>query len=146
MLFIFIQSALPGDLSGRESGMIAGFLAKLFHIEREVISSFVRKGAHFTEFALLGITLFLYVKEYFLERSRREAGDMRPEGNAGIRYVAAWIAGTFYACTDEFHQMFVAGRSGEIKDVLIDSAGVLAGIILTGLVLWVKGKRAGRTC
>ena len=34
----------------------------------------------------------------------------------------------FYAAIDEIHQLFVPGRSGEIKDVLIDSCGSFIGI------------------
>ena len=36
-----------------------------------------------------------------------------------------------YAITDEVHQLFVFERSGEVRDVLIDSAGSLLGILLT---------------
>ena len=37
---------------------------------------------------------------------------------------------TIYAATDEYHQTFIAGRSGEIQDVLLDTAGALFGIII----------------
>jgi len=36
----------------------------------------------------------------------------------------------FYACTDEFHQTHTEGRSGAWTDVLVDSCGVLAGMLL----------------
>lgn len=134
MLFIFIQSALPGDLSGRESGMIAAFLAQIFGKGLAEFSLFIRKGAHFTEYALLGISMFLYVREWLKER--RETESM-------IRYAAVWLAGTFYAATDEFHQLFVPGRSGQVSDVLIDSAGVLAGILLTAVILRTGKRRSG---
>lgn len=44
------------------------------------------------------------------------------------------MLGTFYAITDEIHQCYILGRSGEIRDVLIDSAGVLTGILLNLIV------------
>jgi len=134
MLFIFIQSALPGDLSGKESGMIAVFLAKFFGKNQALFSVFVRKAAHFTEYALLGISMFLYVIECLRERKR-------PVG--GAWYVIVWAAGTFYAATDEFHQLFVPGRSGQISDVLIDSAGALGGILLMGIILGNRKKKSG---
>jgi VanZ family protein len=40
-----------------------------------------------------------------------------------------------YAASDEFHQLFVPGRSGEVKDVLIDSAGAVTGALLFYLAL-----------
>ena len=42
----------------------------------------------------------------------------------------AWGIGALYACTDEFHQRFVPGRSGELRDVGIDCCGVLTGVLL----------------
>ena len=39
-----------------------------------------------------------------------------------------------YACTDELHQLFIAGRSAEIKDVLIDSFGSLTSILLCNFI------------
>ena len=43
----------------------------------------------------------------------------------------------FYACTDEFHQTFVVGRSGEFRDVCIDSGGALFGILLVLLLFYL---------
>ena len=46
----------------------------------------------------------------------------------------AWVVGTLYAASDEIHQLFVPGRSGQLRDVLLDSAGVAAGILLAWAV------------
>ena len=47
----------------------------------------------------------------------------------------AVFIGFLYASTDEFHQTFVPGRSGEIRDILIDTFGVLLGaLIVTRLI------------
>ena len=43
-----------------------------------------------------------------------------------------------YACLDEFHQSFVAGRGASFKDTLIDSSGAVFGIIAS-LVLYCIG-------
>lgn len=45
----------------------------------------------------------------------------------------AWGISTAYAATDEFHQIFVPGRAGMVTDVMIDSSGALAGILLAAL-------------
>ena len=46
----------------------------------------------------------------------------------------AWVVGTLYAASDEIHQLFVPGRSGQLRDVLLDSDGVAAGILLAWAV------------
>ena len=53
-------------------------------------------------------------------------------------YLLAFIICFIYACTDELHQTFIADRSGEFKDVLIDSFGSLIGILFYYLTLKTK--------
>ena len=38
-----------------------------------------------------------------------------------------------YACSDEFHQYFIPGRSMAFKDVLIDTSGGILGYIIITL-------------
>jgi VanZ family protein len=66
----------------------------------------LRKGAHVTEYAILGLLL------------------LRAVGREG----PAFLVGVAYAITDEVHQHFVSGRHASPIDVAIDSAGVLLGI------------------
>ncbi len=68
----------------------------------------LRKCAHATEYAILGALLL----------------------RALWREVPAFAAGVAYAVTDEIHQAFVRGRHAAPLDVLVDAAGVLAGILL----------------
>ncbi len=90
----------------------------------------LRKAAHMTEFAILGVLLVLCMREYI------------PEQWKIFRLPLAFVAGILYACTDEFHQRFVPGRSGELKDVMIDSVGVFMGILLISVILaCVKWKK-----
>ena len=42
----------------------------------------------------------------------------------------AWITGTLYAASDEFHQMFTGERSPQVRDVCIDSSGAAVGCLL----------------
>jgi VanZ family protein len=51
-----------------------------------------------------------------------------------------WPAGIAYAITDEVHQLFVPGRVGAPLDVVIDSVGVAAGVLL-----WRRYAQARRT-
>lgn len=68
----------------------------------------LRKLAHFCEYAILGALL------------------LRALG----RETYAVAAGVVYAATDELHQHFVAGRHAAFRDVAIDAAGVLTGVLL----------------
>jgi VanZ family protein len=70
----------------------------------------LRKGAHLTEYAILGALLL------------RALGRGTP----------ALAAGIAYAATDELHQHFVRGRHASPLDVLIDAVGVAVGILVLG--------------
>ena len=73
----------------------------------------LRKGAHMTEYAILGALL------------------LRALG----RELPALAVGIAYAITDEIHQHFVSGRHASPVDVLIDTAGVAIGVyIVTSLL------------
>ena len=133
MIFIFVQSALPSDLSQQESGVIVSFLSNFLWTDSELLSFGVRKCAHFAEYTLLGWSLALTVADY-LERLRETRRDV-PSGvqlgaSTKAQIIAPWLIGTAYAVTDEIHQYFVPGRSCEIRDVVIDSCGVLVGALI----------------
>src|SRR5438874_13797570 len=68
----------------------------------------LRKGAHVTEYAILGVLLY----------------------RAFEREVPALAAGIAYAATDELHQHFVRGRHASPIDVGIDAVGVALGMLL----------------
>ena len=48
-------------------------------------------------------------------------------------YFITIITCFLYACTDEYHQTFVVGRSGRFIDTLIDTTGGVIGCILVTL-------------
>lgn len=142
MVFIFIQSALPSDLSGAESGAIVQLLVRLLRIPEsgwETLSLWIRKMAHFTEYFALGMSLCLTAKHSGTDRkcSRENAAGAL----TGAGMACAWGVGAFYAVTDEIHQYFVAGRSCEIRDMGIDAAGVLCGVLLIYGIGRVAGGR-----
>jgi len=49
------------------------------------------------------------------------------EGPVLVRVLAAAMIGTTYGALDEVHQMFVAGRTAEVLDLVADAAGSLLG-------------------
>ncbi len=122
MVLIFVHSAMPADLSSAESGILVGLVLHLLGGDPERTSFFVRKCAHFTEYLVLGFSLGLTVDDFI--------GVPQTGGGKAKNLLAAWGVGTLYACTDEFHQIYVPGRSGELRDVGIDCCGVLTGVLL----------------
>ena len=92
--------------------------------EKEIIvknsSFYVRKIAHITEYLILGFLMFNLLKQYSVTNI----------------YYAIGLS-ILYSCTDEFHQLFISGRSGSIRDILIDSIGILIGTYLYKL-LFIK--------
>lgn len=81
----------------------------------------VRKAAHMTEYAILGQLSFAFYAGYFGKRRKS--------------YLAAFFTAAVYAATDEFHQYFIPGRSAEVRDVCIDAAGALLGLIFLYFLL-----------
>jgi VanZ family protein len=84
------------------------------------LNSIVRKCAHFIEYFYLGITTSLLLLLLFRRRS--------------ISFIFAVIVCLITAMSDEFRQQFIAGRSGQWSDVLLDAVGASCGIIVVGLI------------
>lgn len=91
----------------------------------QIYHGFIRKAAHFTEYAVLA---FLTLRA-LSERSIRDAGPVAFIWTLGI---AAAIA-----ILDELNQSFEASRSGSVWDILLDIAGAVAMI----LFLWLTKSR-----
>ena len=117
LLFIWGNSLLPGSISGAISDWVKWVLSQLFTAgpETEDGGLPLRKLAHFTEFTALGALLAWRF-------------GMLAKGN-----LPAFLCGAGAACIDEAIQMFVPDRGPGIKDVLIDSSGVLTGMLLLHL-------------
>lgn len=108
------------DFDRLDASQRAELLAKAGHI--------VRKCAHFSEFAALGFFLLGFFKALSWKIPLR-----RPA-------LVTAVTGALYAVSDELHQGFVSGRSTELLDVVIDSAGVLFGILVMGLLFYLRRK------
>ncbi|WP_082023989.1 VanZ family protein [Clostridium polynesiense] len=112
MAVIFIFSHMPGEMSSEKSRFVVSLLS-IFGLDvngplADMANFLVRKGAHFTEYAILFILAFNLIRYYF---------KLTP----GLIISLAFVF--LYACTDELHQIFVPGRAGMFKDVLIDTSG-----------------------
>ena len=126
MGIIFMFSSQPSAESLESSSFLAEFFIKIFYPEFatsskdtqmlmiESCQNIVRKGAHITEYAILG---FLGLGACLSTFKRKNF------------WISLGIC-VLYAASDEIHQLFVPGRAGRISDVLIDSVGALIGIII----------------
>jgi len=82
----------------------------------ELLSLFVRKGAHMFLFFVLAILVWLALVRLIHNRHHR----------AAVTIVICILLAAF----DELHQKSVPGRSGELRDIMVDGAGVLIAMIL----------------
>lgn len=88
------------------------------------LDAVVRKSAHFSIYLFLGFFMFFALKFSYSKKD--------------YTYVAiAVLVCLIYAISDEFHQNFIPGRSGNAKDVLIDFSGSSMGVFLA---LSIKNK------
>ena len=126
MGFIFSMSCENAEKSSNTSGQtIRVVLSAVPEFEKqpeevkvniiEKLQFIVRKSAHFIGYMILGILASGLILQY---------------ENINKKYPLAFLICVIYAISDEIHQLFVPGRSGQVRDVLIDSAGSLLGIIL----------------
>ena len=115
MIFIFLMSHTSSIDSSNQSGVIVNFINNILQISNvELLETIIRKLAHLFEYFILGILMISYLKNYDIKN-----------------YILISIAlCLIYSCTDEIHQVFIPGRNGNIKDVLIDTLGSFIGIII----------------
>ena len=138
MLTIFIFSSKPADTSNDSSLNIANNILTIYENTTnqqyqepqrwnilETINHIVRKSAHFCEYAVLSIAFALHL--FVHQKSRR--------------YIIIWstLMSGAYAATDEYHQTFIPGRSGQFSDVLLDTTGAFVGVFCF-VLLWEIAK------
>lgn len=133
MTIIFMFSAKNADDSTEQSSFVTNILMNIFsNVYRnsdlsdkmqiiESMSFAIRKAAHFSIYSVLGLLSFLSV--YYLTKFSNKT--------PFISLLICFI----YACSDEMHQLFVPGRSGQLRDVFIDFSGAL---LMTLIILAVR--------
>ena len=85
------------------------------------VQTLTRKNAHYFLYFIGGIILSICFYA-FLKNKRKMV-------------CFSLVTGFLYAISDEFHQKFVSGRTSSFKDVVIDSAGVVTGVILVTIFI-----------
>ena len=126
MFIIFSFSNQNGDESGNLSDKLLIKIYQVFNKEEltdeeqdliiEENTHLIRKTTHFTIYLILGLLVFNLYKDLW--------------GITPTSVIFAIILCFTYSITDEIHQLFIDGRSGEVLDVLIDTAGASIGILI----------------
>ena len=124
MILIFCFSNQRADDSSKLSDGVIVKVASIFvkdnltdNKKDELIDKYtfiIRKTAHFSVYLILGILSINLLSSFNIKR---------------IIMLSSLFC-FIYACTDEFHQLFVPGRTGRLLDIGIDSCGALLGSLI----------------
>ena len=120
--FIFSNSMAVAEVSSVSSGRVLQLLQAVLRrlgmpgLAQRLTMHIVRKMAHFCEYTLEGFLLMLCMRVY----TRRY-----------VRHISVPVlGGVLTAMADETIQIYSPGRSSQVTDVWLDSAGVLAGVLI----------------
>lgn len=127
MSVIFSFSSQQGEGSGNTSRKVCEIVIdvvdirnKYTDIQKEqiitILEPVIRKVAHYTIYLVGGILISNCIYRFYNKDNKL--------------ILLSTIIGVGYAISDEVHQLMVAGRNGKINDVIIDSLGIMTGIML----------------
>lgn len=129
MIVIFLFSSKPAVESDESSMVIVNGIIQIYenisntHYQGDTkekivqtLDHIVRKSAHFCEYAILAMAVAFHLL------IRKQKGK--------LLFFVPILTVFLYAVTDEFHQLFVPGRAGLFKDVLIDTSGGTVGSLI----------------
>lgn len=133
---IFYFSSQPGEQSSQTSGFFTNLVQEVLEnrVPEKFLDFTVRKAAHMFVYFILGCSMTLLIGQVVALK---------------VISLYSWQVGLLsflfcfaYACSDEWHQTFVPGRDGNIRDVAIDGIGFCFAILLVLLckriVKWRK--------
>lgn len=130
LVFIWGNSAMPGKTSGALSGWLGQVLGSILpFLTTESGLHLLRKLAHFSEFAALGMTLSWLFGMTVTQPLPK--------------YSLPLLCGAAVAGIDEIIQIFSPGRYCSLADVGIDCCGVLTGLLVIYALhgLWIRKQR-----
>ena len=136
MCGIFIMSSSSGEESAEFSNNLLElpffrWLSESLPLLADKAGTSIRKYAHIFEYFCLGASAFLFFHE-LLWKTRCPFIHA-----AGCSVLLSFL----YACSDEWHQTFVAERAGRFSDVVFDSVGFLSGIILLLVCSYFRNRK-----
>ena len=128
MGIIFYMSNQPANISTVQSDGVINILSGVpvlgnvmdVLILNGTASFVIRKSAHMLSYGLLSVLLFMSIYDNYKSINKTS--------------IISLIITFLYACSDEFHQTFILGRSGEFRDVLVDSTGAIIFLLIVTLI------------
>ena len=115
------------------SGQSGVFVEQLRHItpsvDQQLLTFLVRKSAHIFAYFVLGILTFNALWRVDLSKFKFNSPA-----------VLSIIVCALYAASDEFHQLFIIGRSGELRDIMIDSCAAMVGVFIISIFVRILQK------
>ncbi|MBP5180110.1 MAG: VanZ family protein [Clostridiales bacterium] len=143
---LFYLSSENGVDSGARSSKALEIVELLFG--KEVITEYVlRKIAHVLEYMLLTALSFNAIRYTNLISESRSYSEspvkLVKSDNEMYILISMWLS-LLTASVDEYHQLFVDGRDGSIRDVLIDAIGVVIMLLIIRIAFTINLVRKGR--
>jgi VanZ family protein len=126
VVFIFYNSSQIGELSGNRSQQVTEWLNHFFSkmgLQFVLTGYQVRKLAHLSEYMLLGFWLMFVLRVY----TKKILSHI----------TVPLFLGLLIPVIDESIQLFTPGRSGQVKDIVIDFTGVVLGICVATIFLLI---------
>jgi len=132
MGIVFFLSNENGNESNNTSSFVVNIIINMYEnmtnntldiSNIEIISFVVRKIAHFTLYFIGAIPVYMLFKSYDMNKRK-------------IWFYSILFC-FIYACSDEIHQLFSAGRDGKIMDVLIDTSGSIVSVICLEFISYI---------
>lgn len=132
IIALFIEDTLDvtNEYGITNSNPSAAKLAKVSHL----INAPMRKVMHASVYFVLAFFIILFTNILLNNK------------HYWIALIITMIICVGYAASDEYHQTFVSGRTGQPLDVCIDSAGAAAGTMLytSYYIIYKKGYKQGK--
>lgn len=120
MVVIFVLSSQNGEASDEMSLSLTSILFSSDLDFALLINFLVRKFAHFIEFAVLAVPVYLFAESFRISEA--------------LSCIYSVLFTSFYAISDEIHQYFVDGRSCQIDDILVDTAGGIFAVVIMHII------------
>ena len=137
MGIVFTFSSQVGKVSTNLSSSIASKLVDIVHNKENLTSKertslvsrynyYLRKTAHYSIYFVGGVILISFMNSLSDKKTKAT--------------ILSILLGFLYACSDELHQFFISGRDATFRDVLIDTAGVITGVVIYLAILAIVKK------
>ena len=110
---IFFLSSQPSNISNNLSTNVTNLI-----LNDSSLNYYFRESMHMMEFLILGLVMITYSKKK--------------------DYLLVFISCFILACTDEFFQLFIDGRTCELLDVILDTTGSFIGLTCYHLITHKK--------